>query len=122
MYQHSSTRVFQIFDLAELITRCTFRRVTGRCLAESGTLAVLTTVNKMISEIAISELWKVLTSGNPLVSLLPLDFDALVEPAKANEPIITQLGVSISSGARFVLLTELYDSYAWPRREILNGT
>jgi hypothetical protein len=122
MYQRKSTRVFQIHELAELITRCTFRRVTAEYLPGRETLAALARVNRMLSEIALRELWMCLDSGNPLVWLLPWDFDALVEPAKASKRMITELGVSILSTTAFVWLTEVYDSYAWPRRGILNGT
>jgi hypothetical protein len=87
-----------------------------------GTLAALTRVNQMLSEIALCELWRVLNSGSPLVWLLPWDFDRLVEPAKGNKRMITELDVSILSTGAFALLTESHGSYAWPRLEISNGT
>jgi hypothetical protein len=122
MYQRRSTRVFQIHELAELIIRCTFRRLSAECLLGHETLAKLARVNRMLSEIALRELWMCLDSGNPLVWLLPWNFDSLVEPAKASKRMITELGVSNSFTATFVLLTEVYGSYARPRRRILKGT
>ena len=69
-----------------------------------GTLAALTRVNRMLSEIALHHLWVVLESGSPLVWLLPWDFDGLVEPAKANKRMIKELGVSIPSTCMLALL------------------
>lgn len=97
MVQETSTRVWQIYELAVLIARCTFSRRPTKSIRGCATLVTLARVNRFLSEIALCDIWKVLDSGSPLVSLLPPDFDALVAPAAANKRMIRELNVGFTS-------------------------
>jgi hypothetical protein len=95
MSQGTSTRVWQIYELAALIIQCTFSRQPSKSIQGCATLVALARVNRFLSEITLRDIWKVLDSGSPLVSLLPPDFEALVDPAAANKRMIKELDVSL---------------------------
>lgn len=89
-------RVLHIYELAQLITRFTYRRDSPYSPAQDClTLLALATVNRFLSVISLAELWSVLSSAVPLTSLLPAGLDGFVTSAMAAKRILKELGVSL---------------------------
>jgi len=96
MSRSASSRVFAIYELVQHIVRYTFVRLSSGVATECRDLVALASVNRLLSEISLSEIWMTLHSGKHLAALLPRDFNRLVSPAIAKKRHIKQLGVSVT--------------------------